>query len=138
MALIDDLIELGLPAEIIEGEIHFTRPLRSDERNIVQALKIRDMTPEERAAILERRKDLAALLDTLKVKLSSSPILAELRQDYINAVDTLTQIKDAQSMTTAQAVSAIKFMARVLLVILRLLARLYRADNQEQIWQTRN
>lgn len=45
---------------------------------------------------------------------------AELRQQYVTAVTTLESIRDAESLTQAQAISAVQYMARVLIWVLRL------------------
>jgi hypothetical protein len=45
------------------------------------------------------------------------------RDEYQTALDTLTQIRDASSLTNAQAVAAIKYMAKVLIIVLKVLAR---------------
>lgn len=46
-----------------------------------------------------------------------------LRDEYQNAVDTLTQIRDAESLTQAQAVQAVKYMTKLLLFLIKLYAR---------------
>jgi hypothetical protein len=47
------------------------------------------------------------------------------RDEYQNAVSTLTQIKEAQSLTNTEAVQAVKYMAKVLLFVVKLLAKSY-------------
>lgn len=45
-----------------------------------------------------------------------------LRDEYQNATSTLTTIRDTVSPTNAQAIQAVKYMAKILIFILRYLA----------------
>lgn len=47
------------------------------------------------------------------------------RDEYSNAVDTLEQIRDAETLTQAQAIQAIQYIAKVLLFLIKLLARVF-------------
>jgi hypothetical protein len=60
---------------------------------------------------------------TMKVTIAQDTDKQELRDEYENAVAALTQIKNASSLTQAQAVQAVQYMAKVLLFLIKLLAR---------------
>lgn len=47
-----------------------------------------------------------------------------LREEYQNAVTTLQSIQDASTLTNAQVLAAVKFLAKVLLLVLKILRQL--------------
>lgn len=49
---------------------------------------------------------------------------AQLKSEFQSIIDTLVQIENATSPTNAQVVAAVKFLARALRLLLRLLARI--------------
>lgn len=48
----------------------------------------------------------------------------KLRVEYLSTLNTLSQIENATSPTNAQVIAAVKFLAKTLRLLLRLLARL--------------
>ena len=46
-----------------------------------------------------------------------------LKDEYQNALDTLTTIRDASNMTNAQALQAVQYLAKVLILLLKFFAR---------------
>lgn len=132
MALLDDLLTLGLPAaDDGNGGVTFTRPLRPHEKIQYQALRIKYMDAEQQAAALSKRPDLAHVLDGADVTITAAPHKNNLRDEYAAAITTLTQIRDATSPTNAQVIAAVKYEAKILLLLLKLIARIYKADNQQ-------
>ena len=61
----------------------------------------------------------------MKVTITKDADKQNWRDEYQHAVSTLTQIRDASSMTNAEAVQAVKYMAKVLLFVVKLLAKTY-------------
>jgi len=49
---------------------------------------------------------------------------SSLKDEYNNAVSILEQIRDAESMTQAQAVQAVQYLAKIMLFIVKILARI--------------
>ncbi len=49
----------------------------------------------------------------------------QLKAEYINTIQTLQQIESAINPTNAQVIAAVKFMARTIRLLLKLLARQY-------------
>ena len=49
---------------------------------------------------------------------------AGFRNEYQNAISTLTDIRDAPTLTNAQAIQAIQYMAKLLLFLIKLLVKL--------------
>ena len=58
--------------------------------------------------------------DTLAFRLSRE----QMRAEYIATLATLQQIEDATSPTNAQVIAAIKFLARTMIIVLKILARI--------------
>lgn len=46
-----------------------------------------------------------------------------LKDEHLNAITTLEQIKDAPTMTQAQVIQAVQYMAKVMLFLVKLVAR---------------
>jgi hypothetical protein len=131
MALLDDLLALELPAaDDGNGGITFARRLHPHERAQYQAVRIKYADPATQAAAIAKRPDLAQVLNNSDVTITATPHKNNLRAEYANAIDTLTQIRDATSPTNAQVIAAVKYEAKVLLLLLKFIARIYRADNQ--------
>jgi hypothetical protein len=131
MALLDDLLLLGLPAaDDGNGGIMFTRRLQPPERAQYQAVRLKYADSATQSAAFAKRPDLAQMLDAAGVTITAAPHKNNLQAEYANAIDTLTQIRDAASPTNAQVIAAVKYEAKVLLLLLKLIARIYRADNQ--------
>lgn len=51
--------------------------------------------------------------------------VSQLKEEYQQTIDTLQQIEDAQSPTNAQVIAAVKFLAKTMRLLLKLLARQY-------------
>ena len=97
------------------GEI----PFWADHRNTLICPSLPNLTDADIAdcvidmiAYDERNTDLDNANNTIKA-------------EYKSAIDTLTQIENATSPTNAQVIAAMKFMAKTLRLLLRLLARRY-------------
>ena len=60
--------------------------------------------------------------DDMKITPAQDQDKADLEAEYQTAITTLTQIRDAQNLTTTQAIQAVQYLAKVLLLILKLFA----------------
>lgn len=129
MTLLSDLLDLGLPAVEVGGQIEFTRELTRPEKMTYLGLKFKYLPEADKAQAIAKRPDMAALAGNLDQQISIIPLSAEIKAGYQEAVTTLEQIASAESMTNAQAITAIKAEARILLKLLKLIARQYKADN---------
>ena len=127
MPLLEDLQDEGLPATGFDekGRPIYSRILTNQERSTAQALRIEYMDADARAAALLARPDLAARLDFVKRDL---PNRRDLRDKYQDALTDLDKIINAETMTAAQVVQAVKFLARTVKFILKMIARQYRAE----------
>jgi len=130
MTLLDDLQDEGLPATGLDekGRPIYSRALTQGERVISDALRIAYMSDEQKQAALKARPDLADRLTSLKLDL---PNRRDLRDKYQDAMSDLDEIINAESMTPAQAVQAIKTLARVAKLIFKIIARQYRAERDD-------
>lgn len=124
MTLINDLIALGLPVAEVNGEIVFSRSLDQSERAIYRALIVKYMPEPEKSQALARRKDIGKLLNDIDGSLS--PEKLSIKQEYSSAVEKLSAISTAATMSNAEAMAAIKYIAKVLLITLRYLAKTQR------------
>lgn len=96
------LIDLGLPAS------------RVWEENILGEMQTQ--------AEFERPLTEAELIIFLSVTDSDK---AEIKKDYLNALETLDQIATATTFTNAQVIAAIKFIAKTLKLLIKLIVRQY-------------
>lgn len=125
--LLSDLQDAGLP---IGDDGEPTRPLTPSERIIRQAIKLKYLPEFERVQALKRRPDLAKRLGEVEQAASERPHKKSLRDEYRAAMDKLGGIIDAESFTAAQRDAAIRTIARILRLVLRLVARMARADDE--------
>lgn len=60
-----------------------------------------------------------------QIYLNSKTDRQQLKAEYQNTIDTLIQIENATSPTNAQVIAGVKFIAKTLRLLLKLLARQY-------------
>lgn len=125
MTLFDDAIALGLP---FNPDGSLIRPLRLHEQPIYSALKIKYLDQPDKDAALAARPDMAALLSSLQIDLDNIPDTATVKAEYVSTMNTLDTIIGYQSPTNAQVIAAVKFLAQTLRLILRILARVWKAQ----------
>ena len=123
MPLRDDLIDADIDPDVNP------RDLPPRKRIVREALKIKYMDADRRAATLAARPDLAYLLDATDRDNAGK---RDLRDKYRDALADLDKIINAETMTAAQVVLAVKFLARTVKFMLKMIARQYRAEMDEQ------
>jgi hypothetical protein len=123
MPLRDDLIDADIDPDVNP------RDLPQRKRIVLQALKVKYMDADARAETLAARPDLAHLLDATDRDNAGK---RDLRDKYQDALTDLDKIINAETMTAAQVVQAVKFLARTVKFMLKMIARQYRAEMDEQ------
>jgi hypothetical protein len=123
MPLRDDLIDADIDPDVNP------RDLPQRKRIIREALKVKYMDAETRAETLAARPDLAHLLDATDRDNAGK---RDLRDKYQDAITDLDKIINAETMTAAQVFRAVQFLARTVKFILKMIARQYRAEQDEQ------
>lgn len=104
MSLYDDLLAAGLPVELLpDGGYTFTRSIDETETQLYHDI----LDPAEKASREAYAVD-----------------RAQLKAEYQATVDQLQAIENATSPTNAQVIAAVKFIAKTLRLLLKLLARM--------------
>ena len=127
MTIEQDLIDAGLPDPTGHTWREYTRLLNPDQRSTAEALRIDYMDAERRTTALRARPDLAFRLDNARRDITGR---RDIHEKHRETLDNLDLIIDAKSMTATQMFQAVKFLARTLKLILKIIARQYREESE--------
>lgn len=107
MTIFEKLVNAGIPVISANenGEIS-TEILTADQEKTFKDILLEHFNPSKYAEILLERSD-----------------KAQLKAEYLNTIATLQQIEDAVNPTNGQVISAVKFLAKTLRLLLKLIAR---------------
>lgn len=108
--LFEKLTAAGLPIESASDEegIHIGTGITQDQIQLMGEILLQHQNPADYQTYLNGKTD-----------------RQQLKDEYLSTISTLTQIENASSPTNAQVITGVKFIAKALRLLLKLLARQY-------------
>lgn len=109
MSLYDNLISAGLPVTSAteDGQVVWEAQMTDEQNQTYRDIVLQYLDPVKYAALLEERAN-----------------KQQLKDEYQATITQLEQIENATSLTNAQVIAAVKYLARTVRLLLKLLARI--------------